>query len=127
MRDHPAAGEKLIVWVGSSKRDLLRFPGSVVRDVGANLSAVQYGDTPSAAKIRKGQGPGVLEIVEDFDRATYRAVYTLRFRRAIYVLHCFQKKSPSGVRTARHDIELIEKRLRDARLEYEERYGKGAK
>ena len=79
------------------------------------------------AKIWKGLGAGVLEIAEDFDRSTYRAVCTVRFRRAIYVLHCFQKKSPSGVRTAKHDIELIEKRLRAARGDYEERYGKGAK
>ncbi len=126
MRDHPTAGEKPVVWVGSSKRVLLKFPASVVRDLGAALSVAQYGGTDPAAKIWKGQGPGVLEIVEDFDRATYRAVYTVRFRSAIYVLHCFQKKSPSGVRTAKHDIELIEKRLRDARLDYEERYGKGA-
>jgi len=98
-----------------------------VRDVGATLSAAQFGDTPSAAKIWKGLGAGVLEIAEDFDRSTYRAVCTVRFRRAIHVLHCFQKKSPSGVRTAKHDIELIEKRLRAARGDYEERYGKGAK
>jgi phage-related protein len=127
MRDHPALGEKVIIWVGSSKRDLMSFPASVVREVGAALSAAQYGDTPSAAKIWKGQGSGVLEIVEDFDRATYRAVYTVRFRRAIYVVHCFQKKSPSGVRTAKRDVDLIENRLRDARDDYEERYGKGAK
>ncbi|MGH8236524.1 MAG: type II toxin-antitoxin system RelE/ParE family toxin [Steroidobacteraceae bacterium] len=53
-------------------------------------------------------------------------MYTVRFRSAVYVLHCFQKKSPSGVRTAKHEVELIEKRLRDARVDYEERYGKGA-
>lgn len=90
------------------------------------MSVAQYGGVDPAAKVWKGQGPGVLEIVEDFDRATYRAVYTVRFRSAIYVLHCFQKKSPSGVRTSRHDVELIEKRLRDARVDYQERYGKGA-
>ena len=53
-------------------------------------------------------------------------MYTLQFKRAIYVVHCFQKKSPSGVRTAKRDVDLIEKRLRDARDDYEERYGKGA-
>jgi phage-related protein len=67
-----------------------------------------------------------LEIVHDFDRSTYRAVYTVRFRSAVYVLHCFKKKSPSGVRTAKQDVELIGKRLRDARVDYEGRYGKGA-
>lgn len=126
MRDHPAAGEKPVIWVGSSKRALLRFPARVVRDIGAALSVAQYGGIDPAAKVWKGRGPGVLEIVEDFDRATYRAVYTVRFASAIYVLHCFQKKSPSGVRTSRHDVELIDKRLRDARIDYQERYGKGA-
>lgn len=127
MRDHPAAGEKPVIWVGSSKRALLKFPARVIRDMGAALSTAQYGGVDSAAKTWKGQGPGVLEIVEDFDRATYRAVYTVRFRVAIYVLHCFQKKSPSGIRTAKRDIELIAQRLRDARVDYEERYGKGAR
>jgi phage-related protein len=98
----------------------------VVRNIGIALSIAQYGGTDPAAKVWKGLGSGVVEVVEDFDRATYRAVYTVRFRRAVYVLHCFQKKSPSGIRTAKHDVDLIEKRLRVARADYEERYGKGA-
>ena len=126
MRDHPAAGEKPLIWAGSSKRALLKFPAKVVHGIGAALSYAQYGETHEAMKAWKGQGPGVLEIVEDFDRATYRAVYAVRFRSAVYVLHCFQKKSPSGVRTAKHDVEFVEKRLRDARADYEGRYGKGA-
>lgn len=92
----------------------------------AALSVAQYGDSHPAVKAWKGEGPGVLEIVQDFDRSTYRAVYTVRFRAAIYVLHCFQKKSPSGVRTAKHEVELIVTRLRAARVDYEGRYGKGA-
>jgi phage-related protein len=127
VRDCPAPGEKPVNWIGSARRDLLRFPAAVVRDVGAALSAAQYGETDPAVKAWKGEGPGVLEIVRDFDRGTYRAVYTVRFRAAIYVLHCFQKKSPSGIRTAKQDIELIAKRLRDAREHYERHYGKGAK
>ena len=126
MRDHPARGEKPLIWIGSSKRAFLKFPAAVVRDIGAELSVVQYGGMAPSAKVWKGHGAGVLEIVEDFDRARYRAVYTVQFKRAIYVVHCFQKKSPSGARTARPDIELIEKRLLDARADYEERYGKGA-
>src|ERR1044071_2204629 len=126
MREHPAKGEKPLIWVGSSKQALLGFPMRVVRDIGAALSVAQYGGTDAAGKGWKGQGPGVLEVGEDYDRATYRAVYTVRFRRAVYVVHCFQKKSPSGVRTAKRDVDLIEKRLRDARDDYEERYGKGA-
>lgn len=54
---------------------------------------------------------------------TYRVVYTVRFAKAVYVLHCFQKKSPSGIRTARQDIELIHERLKRARQDYEVRYG----
>lgn len=127
MRDRPAPGEKPVIWIGSAKDDLLGFPEAVVREVGIALGVAQYGDTHPAAKPWKGEGPGVLEVVRDFDRGTYRAVYTVRFRAAIYVLHCFQKKSPSGVRTAKQDVELIGKRLRAAREHYERRYGKGAK
>jgi phage-related protein len=72
----------------------------------------------------RGLGPGIHEIIEDDESGTFRAVYTVRFRKAVYVLHAFQKKSPSGIRTARTDIELIEKRLKSARMDYEERYGK---
>jgi phage-related protein len=66
----------------------------------------------------------VLEVVEDHDRNTYRAVYTVRFRLAVYVLHCFQKKSPRGIQTAKPDVELVLQRLRLARNDHEERYGK---
>ncbi len=127
MRDRPAAGEKPVIWIGSAKRDLLGFPRAVVREMGTALSSAQYGDPHPAVKAWKGEGPGVLEVVQDFDRGTCRAVYTVRFSAAIYVLHCFQKKSPSGVRTARQDVELSGKRLRDAREHYARRYGKGAK
>jgi phage-related protein len=126
VRDHPAPGERPVIWVGSSKRALLSFPARVVRDIGSALGVAQYGGTHPAAKAWKGEGSGVLEIVEDFDRATYRAVYTVRFRRTIYVLHCFQKKSPSGIRTSKQDARLITTRLQCARADYEERYGKGA-
>jgi len=71
-------------------------------------------------------GPGVFEIVEDFDGDTYRAVYTVRFREIVYVPHAFQKKSPKGIKTARGDVDLIEQRLKIAREDYEARYGKEA-
>lgn len=70
-----------------------------------------------------GEGPGVFEIVEDRRGDTYRAVYAVRFGNAVYVLHAFQKKSPSGIRTAKKDIDLINRRLNEARLDYEVRYG----
>jgi phage-related protein len=124
MRKHRPADEKPLHWVGSSKKDLLDFPEEVVDNIGYALSAVQFGGNPPSAKPWKGLGPGIHEIVEDDESGTFRAVYTVRFRKAVYVLHAFQKKSPSGIRTARTDIELIEKRLKSARMDYEERYGK---
>lgn len=124
MPRRPAPGEKPLYWVGSSKDDLLRFPEPVKDAIGAALSVAQFGGKHPAAKPWKGQGPGVLEIVEDFDRNTYRAVYTLRFKRAVYVLHVFQKKSPKGIKTALHDVQLVARRLNSAQEDYEERYGK---
>jgi phage-related protein len=114
--------ERPVYWIGSSKRDLLGFPDEVVDDLGYALGVVQFGGTPPTAKPWKGEGPGVFELVEDFRGDTFRAVYTVRFAKAIYVLHCFQKKSPARVRTARPDIESIRRRLRVAQADYEARY-----
>jgi phage-related protein len=127
VRSRSPRNEKPLHWVGSSKRDLLEFPESVVDDIGYALGVVQFGGYPPSAKPWRGLGPGVSEIVEDDAGGTYRAVYTVRFSKAIYVLHAFQKKSPSGIRTARQDIELIEERLKAAKRDYEARYGKEEK
>ena len=124
MREHKPREEKPLHWVGSAKKDLLGFPEQVMDDVGFALGVVQYGGHPPSAKPWKGLGPGVLEIVENDGSGTYRAVYTVRFRKAVYVLHAFQKKSPSGIRTARTDVKLVAARLSDAMRDYEERYGK---
>ncbi len=124
MARRPVAGEKPLYWVGSSKRNLLTFPEPVKDCIGTALSVAQFGGKHPAAKPWKGQGPGVLEVVEDHDRATYRAVYTVRFEGAVYVLHAFQKKSPRRIRTSRTDIELVARRLKMAQQDYEERYGK---
>ena len=126
MRSRSPQNEKPLHWTGSSKRDLLEFPDDVVDNIGYALGVVQYGGHPPSAKPLKGLGPGVLEIVEDDASGTFRAVYTVRFRRAIYVLHAFQKKSPSGIRTAQRDVELIGERLKAAKRDYEARYGKEA-
>jgi phage-related protein len=85
----PAHGEQPLYWVGSAKRGLLTFPESVKDGIGTALSVAQFGGKHPAAKPWKGVGPGVLEVVEDHDGNTYRAVYTVRFRWAVYVLHCF--------------------------------------
>jgi phage-related protein len=116
--------EKPLHWVGSSKKDLRAFPGEVVDDLGYALSVVQHGGVPPSAKAWKGEGPGLFELVEDHRGDAFRAVYTVRFEKAVYVLHCFQKKSPSGVRTAKQDIALIHERLRTAQTDYEVRYAR---
>ena len=117
-------GEKPLFWVGSSKDDLKRFPEAVKDQIGLALSVAQFGGKHPKAKPWRGEGAGVLEVVEDRRGDTYRAVYTVRFQGAIYVLHAFQKKSPSGIRTAHTDIELIGSRLKLAKQDYETRYGK---
>ncbi len=117
-------GEKPLFWVGSSKDDLRDFPEAVKDEIGSALSVAQFGGKHPKAKPWKGEGLGVLEVVEDFRSDTYRAVYTVRFRGAVYVLHAFQKKSPRGSKTALKDVELIGSRLRLAKEDYEARYGK---
>ena len=120
----PIPTEKPLHWVGSSKKDLLAFPSDVVDDFGYALSVVQYGGMPPSAKAWRGEGPGVFELAEEYRGDAFRAVYTVRFEKAVYVLHCFQKKSPSGVRTARQDVNRIHERLKAAQEDYEVRYGK---
>ena len=120
------AGEKPLLWVGSSKEDLLSFPEPVKDSIGAALSLAQFGGKHPAAKPWKGEGPGVFEVVDDFMGCTYRAVYTVRFRQASYVLHAFQKKSPTGIKTAQRDVDLVAKRLKLAQQHYEDHYGKSS-
>ena len=117
-------GEKPVEWVGSSKRDFLEFPKPVIGEMGNALGVAQFGGKHPSAKPWKGLGSGIFEIVEDFDGDTYRAIYTVRFREAVYILHAFQKKSPKGIRTARGDVELVAQRLKAAREDYEAYYGK---
>ncbi|MEO5936673.1 MAG: type II toxin-antitoxin system RelE/ParE family toxin [Terriglobales bacterium] len=116
-------GEKPLLWVGASRRDLMGFPNEVQDSVGFALSVAQFGGKHSAVKPWKGEGPGVFETVEDRRGDTYRTIYTVKFERAIYVLHAFQKKSPKGIKTARTDVELVSARLKAAAADYQERYG----
>ena len=117
-------GEKPLDWVGSSKKDFVAFPEAVKDEMGNALGLAQFGGKHPKAKPWKGQGAGVFEVVDDHDGDTFRAVYTVRFKEVVYVLHAFQKKSPKGVRTARTDVELVSTRLRLAQQDYEARYGK---
>lgn len=123
MRRLLAAEEKLLHWVASSKRDFLAFPDDVKDDMGNALGIAQFGGTAPTAKPWKGLGPGVLELVESHDGNAYRTVYTVKFEKAVYVLHAFQKKSPSGIRTATRDVDLVADRLKLAQRDYEEHYG----
>ena len=114
--------EKTLEFAGASKRDLMDFPDDARRAVGYALGVAQLGAKHPSAKPWKGEGAGVLEVVESTDGNAYRAVYTVRFSKAVYVLHCFQKKSPSGIRTSKTDVALIGQRLKAAAQHYKEHY-----
>ena len=110
---------KPVRWMGSSREDVRDFPAETRRDVGYALSFEQRGEKHPSAKPLKGfKGAGVLEIVEDHRGDTYRAVYTVRFAQIVYVLDAFMKKSRSGIKTPKHEIELIERRLKAAEADY---------
>jgi phage-related protein len=104
---------KPLIWLGSSKKDLLALPGKVIDTFGYGLHLAQIGFKHPDAKPLHGFGSaGVLEVVEDLRGNTYRAVYTVRFKSAIYVLHVFQKKSKQGIATPMQDRALIRERLK---------------
>jgi phage-related protein len=109
--------EKPLEWIGSSHKDLMALSADVRRLFGYALSLAQAGDQHDAAKVLKGfGGAGVLEVVEDDVGGTYRAVYTVKFAEAVFVLHCFQKKSRSGIATPKEDIAIIRARLKIAEV-----------
>lgn len=106
---------KPLAWIGSSHKDLLALPLGVRRLFGFALSLAQAGDKHDAAKVLKGfGGAGVLEVVEDDAGGTYRAVYTVKFVEAVFVLHCFQKKSKRGIATPKEDMDIVQARLKIA-------------
>ena len=105
---------KPIIWMGSSLRDLKTFPQEVQKEVGYALWLAQAGGKYQHAKPLKGLR-GVMEIASDFKTDTYRAVYAIKLGEALYVLHTFQKKSSRGIATPRQDMDMIKKRLQEAR------------
>ena len=113
-------------WVGSSKDDLKGFPDEDQDRIGFALYQAQLGSKHRDAKPLTGLGSGVLEVVSDFHTNTYRAVYTVSFRDAVYVLHAFQKKSKRGIATPKAEIDLVKRRLQAAEQHYEASYGKGS-
>ncbi len=106
---------KPVVWIGPTRKTLRRFPKPVRDTVGFALYHAQRGVKHESVKPLRGfAGAGVLEVVENHDGNTYRAVYTVRFAEVVYVLHIFQKKSKRGIKTPKQDIDLITQRLREA-------------
>lgn len=104
---------KPLRWVASSKKDLMAMPEDVQDVFGYALHLAQVGQKHPDAKPLKGfGGAGVLEVVEDFQGDAYRAVYTVRYSDAVYVVHCFQKKSTQGIATPRPEVDLIKSRLK---------------
>ena len=101
-----------VQWIGDSREQLQAFPEPVRKDIGHALYRVQIGEVPPSAKPMKGIESGVFEIVDNYNTDTYRAVYTVKIGRSMYVLHCFQKKSKRGIRTPKKDIDLIKRRLK---------------
>ena len=107
--------DKPLEWIASTYKDLMALPPDVRRRFGYALSLAQKGDQDDAAKVLKGfGGAGVLEVIEDDVGGTYRAVYTVKFTEAVFVLHCFQKKSKSGIATPKADMDIIRARLKVA-------------
>jgi phage-related protein len=111
--------------MGSSRDDLRAFPDEVRRVIGVAINDQNGEEHPSVKALKGFGGRSVLEVIDDFDGDTYRAVYTVRFAAAVYVLHCFQKKSKKGGETPRHDIGVVKSRLKAAEAHYQESYGKG--
>jgi len=107
--------EKALEWIASSYKDLMALLPDVRRRFGYALSLAQMGDQDDAAKVLKGfGGAGVLEVVEDDAGGTYRGVYTVKYAEAVFVLHCFQKKSKRGIATPKSDMDIIRARLKVA-------------
>lgn len=110
---------KPLFWIGSSRKDLCEFPGDVQSEAGFALYLAQKGDKALNAVPMMGFGSAkVLEVVIDNIGNTYRAVYTVKFAKAVYVLHAFQKKSRKGIATPKPDIDLIHRRLAAAEQDY---------
>ncbi len=106
---------KPLVWIGTSKKDLLKFPKQIQRIIGFALYAAQKGEKHLDSKPLKGFGGAkTLEVVENFLSDTYRSVYTVKFDNVVYVLHSFKKKSKKGIATPKPDIDLIKQRLKEA-------------
>lgn len=116
---------KELIWVGSSKKDLMHLPEEVIDTFGYGLYLAQKGSMHPDGKVLQGfSSAGVIEIKESDKAGTYRAVYTVRMEEIVFVLHVFQKKSKQGIKTPQTDIDLIKSRLKDAQEIYKELFKK---
>ena len=107
--------KKSLIWVGGSKPDLKALPVRLQKQFGVALDIIRQGLLPEGVKPLKGKQKGAVQLSEDYDGDTYRAVYTAELEYAVYVLHCFKKKSKSGIATPQADLDVIEARLKAAR------------
>ena len=108
---------KKLSWVSSSKKDLMEFPEEVIQEIGYALYLSQKGEYYNKVKPFKGYGSGVYEIAKEYNKNAYRSVYIVNLADTVYVLHCFQKKSKSGIKTPKEEIQVIEQRLKLLRHE----------
>jgi phage-related protein len=116
---------KPVEWIGSSLKDLRAFPEEVKDGIGVALDVAQQGEKHESTKPLQGfGGAGVLEVIDDFDGDTYRAVYTVKLKGVVYVLHAFQKKSKKGISTPKEEIDLVKKRFKSAEEHHRENYEK---
>ncbi|MCO6186713.1 type II toxin-antitoxin system RelE/ParE family toxin [Rhizobium sp. L1K21] len=109
---------KSLRWIGSSYEDYMEFPQAVHDTMGYAIHRVQEGKIPRHSKVLKGSQSGAVEIIDDHDGDTYRAVYTVKFAEVVYILHAFKKKSKKGIATPKSDLDLIRQRLRMAEEDY---------
>jgi phage-related protein len=120
------ADQRRLFFLGSSLNDFEDLPKDIKEDFLTGLTVARIGGTPPNMKPWKGLGSGVYELLEDHRGDTYRAVYTVRFAEAMYVLHIFKKKSKSGIKTPLPDIRKVDSRIKEAESHYEENFkGKG--
>jgi phage-related protein len=112
-----------VEFIASAERDLAAMPKPVKAVFGFAIFQAEMGERHPDAKSLKGfGGGGVLEVIEDFDGDTYRAIYTVKFRGAVYVLDAFQKKSKKGSKTPKQDMDRIKSRLKLAEQHHDENY-----
>ncbi|MGH7663433.1 MAG: type II toxin-antitoxin system RelE/ParE family toxin [Gemmatimonadaceae bacterium] len=118
----PTPALKSVEWIGSARDDLRELPDEPRRRFGYGLYQAQLGRHPRAAKLLRGALAGLIELIDDFDGSTYRAVYTVKLAGVVYVLHVFQKKSTRGIATPKRDLAVIRGRWQQAKAHHADHY-----